>query len=80
MATFKEIQENPEKFVARILAISNAKEDDFSFCTLNERKFLDELREKGEWTSWHGAIWLDNGSAISQSDFSANLQELVDGT
>jgi hypothetical protein len=46
-------------------------------CGEEQRKFLDEIREKGEWASGHGAIWLDNGSEISQSDFETNLKELV---
>jgi len=44
MATLKEIKENPEKFIADVLAISNKY--DFSFCTMNERKFLDRIKEK----------------------------------
>lgn len=50
-------------------------------CTANERKFLDEIREKGEWFKsmipGKDALWLDS-SCIRQSDFESNLQELVD--
>jgi len=48
-------------------------------CTANERKFLDEIREKGEWASSHGAIWLDNGSEIFQSDLETDLRKLIKG-
>jgi len=48
-------------------------------CTANERKFLDEIREKGEWASSYGAIWLDNGSEIFQSDLETDLRKLIKG-
>lgn len=50
-------------------------------CTANERAFLDEIREKGEWikSAMPGAdaIWFDY-SCIRQSDFKTPLEGLVD--
>lgn len=50
-------------------------------CTPNQRKFLDEIRSKGEFVKsvlpGKNAIWL-NYSCIRQSDFESNLSELVE--
>ena len=50
-------------------------------CTPNERKFLDEISEKGKFCrsalAGKDALWF-NQSCLRQSDFQANLSELVD--
>jgi hypothetical protein len=54
-------------------------------CTENERKFLDEIKEK----SWHvGNKWLEldcieikckhNNAILNQKEFQSNLKELVE--
>lgn len=49
-------------------------------CTKNERKFLDEIREKGgflKYSDGQEVIDLPN-SVINQKDFDSNLPELVE--
>jgi hypothetical protein len=51
-------------------------------CTVNERKFLDEMKEKAKpYISQDEIIGLTipNYSTLFQSDFEINLSELVEG-
>lgn len=55
-------------------------------CTPNERKFMDEIREKGEWWNVLDCLRIKlqkedgkNSSNLFQRDFEANLSELVEG-
>lgn len=52
-------------------------------CTANERKFLDEIREKGEMSGYdfYPNRWMkmrdSEDTTICQGDFETNLRELV---
>jgi hypothetical protein len=53
-------------------------------CTLIERKFLDEVREKGEYEQngsfyFYGKINMGYDGYINQAGFNANLKDLIEG-
>jgi hypothetical protein len=53
---------------------------EWQICTPTERAFLDEIREKGKWhpDNLYGYSRVNVGDTkLYQSDFKANLQELV---
>ena len=52
-------------------------------CTPNERKFLDEVKEKGEYEQngsfyFYGKINMGHDGYINQAGFNANLPELLE--
>ena len=47
-------------------------------CGVEQRKFLDEIREKGEWVAGNDARYIGE-VRLDQSDFRCNLQELMEG-
>jgi len=49
-------------------------------CTKNERAFLDEIRENGNYIIAYNKIEIKHDSDLYQSDFTkCNLSELVEG-
>jgi hypothetical protein len=48
-------------------------------CTPNERKFLDEIKEKSKYIKGHINEWVEIGynSSFNQDDFEVHLKELV---
>lgn len=49
-------------------------------CTATERKFLDEIREKGKWSAKDEAIYLGQYGVITQAYFDTDIKELVNDT
>jgi hypothetical protein len=68
---------NTEEFIADLRKIM------LPTCTLNERKFLDEVKEKAKLISANVYVIYRTlhtiGSVIFAKDFEANLSELVEG-
>jgi hypothetical protein len=53
-------------------------------CTLNDRKFLDEVKEKGKYEQngsfyFYGKINMGYDGYINQAGFNANLKDLMEG-
>jgi hypothetical protein len=87
-----EFEENVLKFVKKYKEMKSYYQIDFIYdlrkimppvCTLNDRKFLDEVRDKAKLISANVYVIYREphkiGSVIFAKDFDANLSELVEG-